>query len=716
MIDIITLKKQNRTRLLKKSLPNCSGFSINLRCFRTRPLKTPQNYRVRFFVSGSVMRNDKLRTFSMVLNSRNFKIAILCFTIFFNLCIASNPVWVFGDEASSKFTISNPYIELEYDGVLNSFTILNKTNKRVYKTKPLGNYETAGVKITEPDQMVITKKYKEEHGNITVSARLTLEGRRIRGELFSEKSSTLYEPVIFPGAITGAEENQHFAIPYAEGIYVPATQKSDFGDFLLWGHKATMPFVGMTDSKSGIMITSDSPADTAINFVKPKDSAVYCMQLMHFPEKEKLGYSRVFYIDLINNDGYNEMARIYRKHLEINRPADLLSLRQKGELNKNVDKLVGSVDMWLGPEDMKSRKIVDDLNLNGIKKVLLNFQYGWKVYENEKRPEVIQYAVDNGMLPSRYDNFSDIFKPEVEGISPRYRTEGYEQRVIRDSRGNPQEGYTTYYNNNKITSYRINTQLAIKDAQDYILADLKENNYLGRFVDVAVSCSLYEDFSERHPMTRRQDLTLRQELLKKISYDCGMITGTEETAHWAIPLTHYSEGTLTIAQPLGAGEDWRKPTDNPGELYIKYTVNPTVRIPLKSLVYHDCHISGWYTGDSISKVLEYWNTKNLITVLYGGMNLIFPRDYSFWEKHKENFLKSIKISGWVLEKTGYEKMQRHDFLTEDRLVQRTQFSGGIRIIANFSNKPYKYGLYEIPPEDFLFINRWGVYSSRRIFD
>lgn len=652
------------------------------------------------------------------LNKRNRilfkKLAILCGIIFFCMCIAQDPTPVFGDEESSIFTISNPYIELEYDGLLNSFTLLNNTNKRVYKTEPLGSYKTVGVIITEPTQMVITKKYKEEHGNITISARLTLEGRRIKGELLSGENSTLYEPVIFPGAFTGIEENQHLAIPYAEGIYVPASQKSDFGNFLLWGHKATMPFVGMTDSQSGIMVTSDSPADTAINFVKPKGSPVYCMELMHFPEKEKLGYGRVFYIDLINDDGYNEMAKIYRKHLEVNRPSDLLSLRQKGELNKNVEKLVGGVDMWLGPEDMKSNEIVDDLNLNGINKVLLNFQYGWKVYEHEKRPEVIKYAADNGMLPSRYDNFSDIFEPKVEKISPRYRTEGFDQRVIRDMKGNPQEGYTTNYNNNRITSYRVNTQLAIKDAQNYILADLKENNYMGRFVDVAVSCSLYEDFSKLHPMTRQQDLAFRQELLKEISYNRSMITGTEETAYWAVPLTHYSEGTLTIAQPLGAGEDWRRPTANPGELYTKYTVNPTVRIPLKSLVYHDCHISGWYTGDSVSKIFDYWRTKDLITVLYGGMNLIFPRDYSFWEKNKDSFLRSIKTSAWVLEETGYEIMQRHDFLTEDRLVQRTQFSGGIRVIVNFSDKPYKYGLYEIPPEDFLFINRWGVYSSKRI--
>jgi hypothetical protein len=642
------------------------------------------------------------------------KLTIFLAIVFFCLCVTQSNNQVFGKEKSNISTIENSYMKLEYNDVLNSFTIVNKTNGRVYKTEPLGSYDVVDISIVNPTEMVIKKKYKEEHRNITISARLTLEDRRIRGELLSDKNSKLYKPIIFPGPFTGTEENQHFAIPYAEGIYVPASKKSDFGNFLLWGHKATMPFVGMTDSQSGIMITSDSPADTAVNFVKPKGSSVYCMELMHFPEKERLGYKRVFYIDLINYDGYNEMAKIYRKHLEINTPSDLVSLKQKAELNKNVEKLIGSVDLWLGPEDMKTNKIIDELKMSGVNKVLLNFQYGWKVYEEEKRPEVIKYAADNGMIPSRYDNFSDIFEPKVEKSSPRYRTEGFDQRVIRDKKGNPIEGYTTYYDNNRITGFRVNTQYAIRDAQEYLSADLKENNYLGRFVDVAVSCSLYEDFSDIHPMTKRQDLTLRQELLKKISYDYNMITGTEETRHWAIPFTHYSEGTLTIAQPSGAGEDWRKPTDNPGNLYIKYTVNPTVRIPLKSLVYHDCHISGWYTGDSVSKVTEYWRTKDLITVLYGGMNLVFPRDYSFWEKNKDNFLRSIKISGWVLEQTGYETMQRHDFLTKDRLVQRTQFSGGIRVIANFSDKPYKYGLYEIPPKDFLFINRWGVYSSKRI--
>lgn len=626
-------------------------------------------------------------------------------------------------EEPAAFQIENKFLKLEYDPVQNTFRIENRSNGRVYFTEPVDSYQTIRVRKISNTELEITQKYNNDYEELALVSEITLEDERIKGVMKAAGDAALPKPVPFPGAFYGEEASQFFAIPYAEGIYVPANKECAFGDFEMWGHKSTMPFVGMTNSETGIMITSDTPADTAIAFTKAAfiNTDNYLMQLVHYPVKGRFEYNRIFYIDIIENDGYNEMAKKFRKHLEnkqkgkkAGEPDVLITLKEKSGKNKNLNKLLGAVDFWLGPQNMKSTAILNDLAANGVEKVLLNFPYGWVVYDDEKSPLVVNYAAEKGLISSRYDNYSDIYEENAKNISPRYRTEGVNERSIITEDGSFQRGYTSYYKGQPVQGYRLNTRFSVQDVDSYLKKDLKENNYLGRFVDVAVSCELYEDYSDNHPMLRKEDMLNRYNLLKKISSQYGMITGTEDTSWWSVPVSHYSEGTMTIAAAEGAGGDWSTPADDPGKLYVEYTVNPSVRIPLKSLVYHDCHISGWYTGDGLSKVMEYWKTKELLTVLYGAMSLVYPCDDAFWAEYKDRYLRSIKVTGWVFEKVGYSKMERHEFVTNDGMVQKTQFSNETGIIVNFTGTPFCYGKTTIPAEDFIFISGKTVYTSDEI--
>jgi hypothetical protein len=623
----------------------------------------------------------------------------------------------------AAFHIENKFLMLEYDPLQNSFRIENRSNGKEYFTEPVSGCQTIRAKETGSTGLEIIQKYNKDYGELELVSNITLEDERIKCVIKAAEDAALPKPVPFPGAFYGEEAGQFFAIPYAEGIYVPANKEYAFGDYKMWGHKSTMPFVGMTNSETGIMITSDTPADTAVAFTKPAffNTENYLMQLVHYPVKGRFGYDRIFYIDIIGNDGYNEMAKKFRNHLEIKQkdkkagePDVLITLKDKSGKNENMDKLIGAADLWLGPQNMKSTVIINDLTASGVKKAIINFPYGWIVYDDEKSPLLVNYAAEKGLISSRYDNYSDIFEENARNISPRYRTEGVNERSIITENGSFQKGYTSYYKGQPVQGYRLNTKFSVQDVDSYLKKDLKENNYLGRFVDVSVSCDLYEDYSDNHPMLRKEDMLNRYDMLKKISSQYGMITGTEEATWWSVPVSHYSEGTMTIVAAEGAGEDWNTPVDDPGKLYVDYTVNPSVRIPLKSLVYHDCHVSGWYTGDGLSKVMKYWKTKELLTVLYGAMSLVFPCDDEFWAEHKDQYLRSIKVTGWVFEKVGYAKMEHHEFVTSDGMVQKTQFSNETEIIVNFTGATFRYGTTAIPAEDFIFISGKKIYTSDEI--
>jgi hypothetical protein len=622
---------------------------------------------------------------------------------------------------SNEYNIENRYLEVIFDSQDNHFTILNKLNGLRYKTGSLSCLSTTDVVVYGSTGIVIIMEYNSKDERFRVKANITIEDDRIKGVLRASQNASFDEAFAFPGPIYAPEKKQYFVMPYAEGILIPADEECPFGDFQMWGHKSTMPFMGVTNMKSGVMISSDTPCDTSVVFTKPTGSNEKnkMMTLYHSPSKGRFGYDRVFFMDFIENDGYNEMADVYRKHLEseqgIMKDTDILvTFKEKIEKNPNIEKLAGAVDFWLGASEMKERWIVDELKSNGINKALINFQYGWNIYEHEKRPEIVQYVLQNGMIPSRYDNYSCVFEIGAKILNPRFRTEGFDEHVIVKHNGELQEGYDVPYKGYKVRGYRLNTGYSYETADVYVGNDLKENSYLGRFVDVMLSSSLYEDYSPRHPMTRTEDMNLRYNTLELIRSKYNQVIGTEETTLWAAGVSDYSEGTMSIVQPPGSGDDWTTPITHPGELYIKYTVNPAVRIPLKSLVYHDCHISGWYTGDSISKVPEYWKTKELLTILYGAMNLVFPQSAQYLSENKEKFLWSIKACGRVFEKVAFEAMEKHDFLTEDRLVQSTLFSNGLKIYANFSDKSFLVNGNELGANDFLVEYDSDYYTSDMI--
>jgi len=613
-------------------------------------------------------------------------------------------------DIKDNYSIENNRIKLVYNVSAVSFNIYSKVTKLSYSTRTLTDMETINVEQADSSQLRIDLDFSDNRIYLIVK----LHDNSVEFFLNSEKVISYDKPVPFPGEVLAPERNQYFVVPYAEGTLTPATEQHPFGEYMMWGHKSTMPFVGVTDIETGtgIMITSKNQWDTSVLFKKVNESNNYCMLLRHFPSKAQFNYSRTFYFTVIEENSYNEMAKWYRKYLE--GKGNIIPFARKMQFNGNIDKLIGAVDIWLG-DNTKNKELVDDIISSGIKKALFNFQYGWYVYNNEKRLELIDYVTKNGMLTSRYDNYSDVFEPSASELSPRFRSLGYEEgHYMIDKDGAKIKGWSVDYKGHHLQAYILNSIFEVDVARQRISTDLEENNYNGRFIDVITSRKLEEDYSPEHPATRRQDAQYRKELLNFIKNEFKMVLGSEESSYWAMEVTDYGEGTMSIVNSPRQGDNWYEPVDQPDLMYINYTVNPTVRIPLVSLVYHDMHISTWYTGDGVSKVPYVWAEKDLFTILYGTMQLVFPPDMDYWNKNKKRYLRSIKMTTQVFEAVGYSEMVGHRFISSDRMVQETQFSNGITIVANFKGSNFKYNGSIIPAKGFGVFkgNEKYIYSVR----
>ena len=109
--------------------------------------------------------------------------------------------------------------------------------------------------------------------------------------------------------------------------------------------------------------------------------------------------------------------------------------------------------------------------------------------------------------------------------------------------------------------------------------------------------------------------------------------------------------------------------------------NPKCRIPLWELVYHDCAVNYYYWADTTFMYPQLAPLKDLFSRLYGippnSMNV------STWDRLKKDVAASYERASEVARETMFARMTSFEWLTPDRLVQRTIFANGRSVTVDF---------------------------------
>ncbi|MHB8972054.1 MAG: glycoside hydrolase [Pirellulaceae bacterium] len=229
---------------------------------------------------------------------------------------------------------------------------------------------------------------------------------------------------------------------------------------------------------------------------------------------------------------------------------------------------------------------------------------------------------------------------------------------------------------------------------------LQKFPFTGRFLDVSACVDLFEDYHPDHMFGRAQDMAYRKELYRYFQKDLGLVVGGEHGKAWVVTDLDYTEGMLSgpfwWEMPAGYLVP-PKSKDDLKENYVNWGDRPDRRIPLWDLVYHDCVATTWYWGDCngyYSAVApEMSDRKDLFTMLHGQLPLRWttdakpgePLDYG-WSRNRERFLETCRHAGLLNEQVAFEEMLSHEFLSADRMVQRTRFSSGGWCVVNFSQE------------------------------
>ncbi|OGV67290.1 MAG: hypothetical protein A3K19_30215 [Lentisphaerae bacterium RIFOXYB12_FULL_65_16] len=482
--------------------------------------------------------------------------------------------------------------------------------------------------------------------------------------------------------------------PYADGLLLPMVT----GDMprMSWG--SDMAFFGVANLQNGwgYACIFDTPYDTRIELVATSSAKPSPLAAgpVWSPSMGKWSYTRKALYRFSATGGYVATAKAYRAYAKEH--GFLTTLRQKMKRRPDIAKILGAPDVW-GADGVHFAR---QAKAAGIDRMLINCGGGVKAVEEIKAL---------GYLVSVYDNYEDT----MIGKSGAYGDFKLEDAPLLAD-GKRMLGWPVHRTDPKTGKTELDpatgkpliveqfqkrcTALFEPVAQKWIPVAQEKDPRNARFLDVTTACGIVECYDPNHGGDRAKDVANRQALARYVADDLGLVLGGEHGRWWGVPHYDYWEGMKSggfYSWPAGhVGMDLPKTREEIGTDYLKYGIGHYYRVPYWELVFNDCVVSYWYWGDSTGHLWpaapEISYKQDLFDMLYSDPPLYWvAQPYSFrWSDPvlRERLLESYRNTCKLHEQTGLEELLTHEWLTDDRTVQKTTFSGGTLVVVNFDEQ------------------------------
>lgn len=420
------------------------------------------------------------------------------------------------------------------------------------------------------------------------------------------------------------------------------------------------------------------------------------------PEKGKFGYDRK--MRFIAGRTLPETMGAYREYRKS--MGYVKTLSEKSKELPHLERMKGAADFWIWDDNMTNRlygrpeipnrpkrdvrSVAEEMLRLGIDRVLWN-------YIEPETPEDCRYLKSLGFIVGKYDIYRDVLPADIAHkiikcrVERSVNTKYWPDIVNIDENGERRKAWKVHGTDGKMYWQNSVCEIAAYELTKLnVPAELKKIPYNSRFIDVQAATQVRECYNPKHPATRRVGadyIRRQQDYLTSIGLINGVECGHEiYAAHY-----HYAEGLLSPSK-FRIPDSGRKMThvhsrsDMP-EATEKFMLNPEFRVPLWELVYHDCVINYWYWGDSNCCCPELMYKFDNFNALY-GYPPIYSLDMTHWNLLKGEIAASYKRATAVARKVAFERMTNFEYLTGDKKVQRTSFSNGVSVTANFSEKEY----------------------------
>jgi len=586
-----------------------------------------------------------------------------------------------GFDRSTVKTLGNDLLSLTVTPATGAFSLADRRTGRTYRPVD-GGTGFVGLELEEKGRTLTVEGWRQSTGR-EVTLRWDVDPKAAEVSLTVQGEGEFGPDWAFPAAFA-TRPGEWLVVPVNEGILYPVDDRRVRPLWLVGysGHGLSMAWFGVTEggalgarageASPGLMAIVETPDDMVLRIDRVGGDLLVTQPIWQ-PQKGRWGDARRLRYVLFGDGGYVAQAKRYREYARaIGR---LVTLREKARLNPNVDRLIGAVNVWTWQKDKV--EVIEELKKSGVERVL---------FSNARTGGEIDLCNQLGYLSSRYDIYQDVYPP---GKPAWAKHEGWPQDLVLDARGARVRGWEIRSKRGNFPGGVVCSIPGLARAKKKIPEELQQKHYLCRFIDTTTAAAFKECYNPAHPTTRTQDRRYKMELLRFVSQQMRLVTGSETGIDCAVPYVDYFEGMLSLGpyRLPDAGRnmiDVAEPTDN----ILTFQVGPRYRVPLWELVYHDCVVSTWYWGDYNNKIPAVWDLRDLWNTLYGTPPMWMFND-EIWSANKKRFLRSYRQIYPVLRQVGYEEMLSHRFLTADHTVQRTEFADGTRVTVNFGERPYE---------------------------
>jgi hypothetical protein len=326
-------------------------------------------------------------------------------------------------------------------------------------------------------------------------------------------------------------------------------------------------------------------------------------------------------------------------------------------------------------------------------------------------PEFTKIAIASGYLVGPYDSYHSMHSPDEADTweTAQFDRALYETGAIVKADGSKRKGF-------KQKGFLLSPIAArpyLEKRVSSLMDRLKCNSW---FMDCDAFGEVFDDYSPAHPATQTEDARERLSRMDWIRDKFGAVVGSEGGSAYAAPVIHFAHGIMTPV--LGWGDsDLMKdkqskfylggyfPPDGPAiffkqvpmkDVYQRIYADPRFRLPLYQTVFHDSVVATHQWGYGSLKFDDPDRTRELLELLY-NVPPLYHLNLAEWQKRKDVITSHFAFFSPLHREAGLLPMSDFEWLSEDRLVQRTTFGINLELIANFSGSVFRGTGFEIPP-------------------
>lgn len=366
--------------------------------------------------------------------------------------------------------------------------------------------------------------------------------------------------------------------------------------------------------------------------------------------------------------------------------------------------------------DGLSVKLLERFAESGLDRLWLGAD-SWQ--DGFRHPTAVAKAKELGYLIGPYDSYHSIHHPDEKDTweTAQFDLSLYETGGIVNADGTKNRGF-------KKKGYHLSPIVAqpyVEDRVNGIVTQMPAD-FNTWFIDCDAYGELFDDYSALHPATQLDDMNARLERMAWIRDTHDMVIGSEGGSAYAAATIHFAHGMTvpvigwgdpdmkTKTSPYYVGGYW--PPEGPAihikqvplkSEYLYHYYDPRFRLPLYQIVFHDSVIATHHWGSGSLKFENAIETLALLELLY-NVPPLYHLNMAEFSKHKAWIEKHYAFFSPLHRQIGGQTMTDFEWLSDDQLVQRTEFGDTLELLANFGADVFEYEGVMIPGKSV--VARW----------